>query len=84
MARSLLPGPDWVPSIIKQFWVQLLFVVETEEGLHWKRHADQLKITPVSLEDQNKVSDDTQDSVVEDLPVEISMVLAGTASNETA
>ena len=86
MARSLRPGLGWIPSIVTEVLGPVTYVVETEEGLHWKRHADQLKdwLPPVSLEDPNRVSEETQDSVAEDLPIELSMVPAGSASDEPA
>ena len=60
--------------------------METEKGLHWKRHADQLKnwLPPGSLEDPDKVSGKTRESAAEDLPIELSMAPAGSVSDETA
>lgn len=43
MARNLHPGPDWVPSTILEVLGPVTYLVETEEGQRWKRHADQLK-----------------------------------------
>ena len=43
MARNLRPGPDWVPSTIVEVLGPVTYVVETESGQRWKRHADQLK-----------------------------------------
>ena len=86
MARSLRPGPDCVPAVITEVLGPVTYVVETAEGLHWKRHADQLKdwLPPVSLEDPDRVSEETRDSVAEDLPIELSMAPAESASDETA
>ena len=43
MAQNLRPGPDWVPSTIVEVLGPVTYVVETESGQRWKRHADQLK-----------------------------------------
>lgn len=42
-ARNLRPGPEWVPSTILEVLGPVTYIVETDEGLRWKRHADQLK-----------------------------------------
>ena len=58
MVCSLRPGLDWVLSVITEILGQVTYVLETEQGLHLKRHANQLKdwLPPVSLEDPDKVS----------------------------
>ena len=43
MARNLRPGPDWVPCTIVEVLGPVTYLVETEDGKRWKRHADQLK-----------------------------------------
>ena len=48
MVRNLRPGPDWIPGVIVEVLGPVTYLIETEEGLRWKRHTDQLKswITP--------------------------------------
>ena len=57
MARNLRPGP---------------YVVETEAGQRWKRHADQLKdwLPPVSSSASEGASEDILELVTDDLPME--------------
>ena len=43
MARNLHLGPNWVPSTVVEVLGPVTFIVETEAGFRWKRHADQLK-----------------------------------------
>ena len=42
-ARNLRPGPDWIPSTIIEVLGPVTYIVETDDGLRWKRHANQLK-----------------------------------------
>ena len=86
MARILRPGPDWVLAVITEVLGPVTYAVETEKGLHWKQQDDQLKnwLPPGSLENPDKVSEKTRDSVAEDLPIELSMAPAGSVSDETA
>ena len=51
-----------MPGVVIEVLGPVTYVVETEEGLHWKRHVDQLKyniVAPVSLEDLDRVSKKT-------------------------
>ena len=43
MARNLRPGSDWIPGTITEKLGPVTYMVATEEGQLWKRHADQLK-----------------------------------------
>ena len=43
MVRNLRPGPDWVTGTIVEVFGPVTYIVETEDGSRWKRHADQLK-----------------------------------------
>ncbi len=49
MVRNLRPGPDWVPGVIRE--VLVTYIVETDEGMRWKRHTDQIKrcIAPLPI-----------------------------------
>ena len=53
-----------MPAVITEVLGPVVFVVETEEGLYWKRHADQLKdwLPLISLEHPDRVSEETQGS----------------------
>ena len=42
-ARNLRPGPDWIPSTIAEVLGPVTYIVATDDGLRWKRHANQLK-----------------------------------------
>ena len=43
MARNLRPGADWVPCTIVEVLGPVTYLVDTDHGQRWKRHADQLK-----------------------------------------
>ncbi len=43
LVRNLHPGPDWIPGIIAEVLGPVTYVIETDEGQRWKRHADQIK-----------------------------------------
>ena len=43
MARNLRPGPDWIPGTIAEVLGPVTYIIETDEGQRWKRHADQIK-----------------------------------------
>ena len=43
LARNMRPGPAWIPGTIVDVLGSVTYVVETETGQQWKRHADQLK-----------------------------------------
>ena len=43
LARNMRPGPAWIPGTIVEVLGPVTYVVETETGQRWKRHADQLK-----------------------------------------
>ena len=43
MARNLRPGADWVPCTIVEVLGPFTYLVDTDQGQRWKRHADQLK-----------------------------------------
>ena len=42
-ARNLRSGPDWIPSTIVKVLGPVTYIVETDDGLRWKGHANQLK-----------------------------------------
>ena len=65
MARNLRPGPDWVPSTIVEVLGPVTYVVETEAGQRWKRHADQLKdwLSSVPATTSGSASEDILDAV---------------------
>ena len=60
MACNLHLGPDWVPSTIVEVLRPVTYVVETEAGQRWKRHADQLKdwLHPVPTSASESASED--------------------------
>ena len=65
MVRDYRPGPDWVPAVVVEVLGPVTYIVETDQGQHWKRHADQLKSwmrRPVteSNPDPNDVSSDVE------------------------
>ena len=43
MVRNVRPGPDWIAGTVLEVLGPVTYVVETEDGSKWKRHADQLK-----------------------------------------
>ena len=65
MARNLRPGPDWVPSTIVEVLGPVTYVVETEAGQRWKRHADQLKdwLPSVPATTSGSASEDILDAI---------------------
>ena len=69
MVCNLRPKPDWVPSTIVEVLGPFTYVIETEQGQHWKRHADQLKNwLPVAT--SVDTSEDVPDPELEDMPGE--------------
>ena len=65
MAHNPRPGPDWVPSTIVEVLGPITYVVETEAGQRWKRHADQLKdwLPSVPATTSGSASEDILDAV---------------------
>ena len=58
MVRNLQPGPKWVVGIVRKRNGPLSYMVETDDKLLWKRHADHLKtFGDVS---NTKVNDDNE------------------------
>ena len=60
MVRSFQPGPDWIPGRVQEVLGPVTYIVTTDEGHRWKRHADQLKVwrepTPSTGSDITDVS----------------------------
>ena len=63
MVRNVRPGPDWIVGTVLG---PVTYIIETEDGSKWKRHADQLKdwlpspmseAIPESLDDEVNVPD---------------------------
>ena len=46
LAKNFRPGAPWVKGKIIQQLAPLTFLVEVEQGLHWRRHIDHLKPLP--------------------------------------
>ena len=42
-ALNLCPGPDWILSTIFEVLGPVTYIVEADDGLRWKRHANHLK-----------------------------------------
>ena len=61
MVRNLRTGPNWVPGIVAEVLGPITYLVDTDEGQCWKRHADQIKswIPPIRLQAEPEVSEDT-------------------------
>ena len=36
-------GPDWIPAMLVEVLGPVTYIVETDDGNRWKRHADQIK-----------------------------------------
>ena len=43
LVRNHRDGPDWIPATIVDVLGPVTYIVETESGQRWKRHADQMK-----------------------------------------
>ena len=43
MAKNFRNGPKWLPGVIVEQLETLTFVVQLDNGMFWKRHADQLR-----------------------------------------
>ena len=43
MVFSWRPGPDWIAGTVKEVLGPVTYIVETDDGHRWKRHADQIK-----------------------------------------
>ena len=41
--RNHCAGPDWVTATIVEVLEPVTYIVETESGQRWKRHADKMK-----------------------------------------
>ena len=44
MAQNLRPGPNWVTGTVVEVLGPVTYIMETEDGSRWKRHADQLTL----------------------------------------
>lgn len=76
------PGPDWIAGMVMEVLGPVKYIIETEDGLQWKRHADQLKnwlpsispalseVIPESLADEAEapLEDSPNGSVTESEP----------------
>ena len=71
-ARNLRTGPEWVLSTVVEVLGPVSYIIETDEGLRWKRHANQLKdFLSRSLTTPGNVSGNTSGTVNDELPVEL-------------
>ena len=43
MVRNHRDGPDWMPATVIEVLGPITYLVETDSGQKWKRHADQIK-----------------------------------------
>ena len=43
MVRDFRQGKSWTPAVVTKVLGPVTYLVETPEGHHWKRHADQMK-----------------------------------------
>ena len=43
MVRNHQDGPDWIHTTIVEVLGPVTYLVETDRGQKWKRHADQIK-----------------------------------------
>ena len=75
MARNLRPGADWVPCTIVEVLGPVTYLVDTDQGQRWKRHADQLKtwLPPLSapspeVDAEPDLSSDLSPDLPEDPP----------------
>ena len=59
MVLSLRPGPDWIPGTVVEVLGPVTYMVKTDEGHLWKRHADQLKswVEPLPVTDSDPTLD---------------------------
>ena len=59
MVLDFRQGRSWSPAVITRVLGPVTYLVETQEGLRWKRHADQLKslAQPVVHSDQQEDTD---------------------------
>ena len=71
-ARNLRAGPEWVLSTVVEVLGPVTYIIETGEGLRWKRHANQLKdFLSRSLSTPGNVSGNTSGTVNDEFPVEL-------------
>ena len=71
-ARNLRAGPEWVLSTVVEVLGPVTYIIETDEGLRWKRHANQLKdFLSRSLTTSGDVSGNTSGTVNDEFPVEL-------------
>ena len=59
MVRNHREGPDWIPATVMEVIGPVTYLVETDHGQRWKRHADQIKdwLSPVP-----RVTQETENS----------------------
>ena len=43
LARNHRDGPDWIPATTVEVLGPATYIVDTDSGLRWKRHTDQMK-----------------------------------------
>ena len=72
MARNLRQGPDWLPCTVVEVLGPVTYLVETEDGQRWKRHADQLKtwLPFLPTARSEPVSDSVPQQIAEDFSSE--------------
>ncbi len=71
MIRNHRPGPDWIPGTVVEVLGPVTYIVDTDEGQRWKRHADQLKnwITPTPrIQAESSHSRDKEESPFPESP----------------
>ena len=69
MARNKRPGNKWIPGVIRKQLGPLTFLVETNQGILWKRHIDHLQDRQT---DETSASDDLEDDYMPpDIPTDI-------------
>ena len=61
MARNKRPGNKWIPGVIRKQLGPLSFLVETNQGILWKRHIDHLQDPPT---DETPASDDIEGPLI--------------------
>ena len=73
MVRNLRPGPDWIPGIVTEVLGPVTYLVDTDGGQGWKRHADQLKswIVPVPEVDLSAEPEGAGDSDTAPFPEDL-------------
>ena len=67
MVKNMRPGPDWIPAVIAQQLGPVLFLVDVEPDLRWKRHIDhirELADIPLPTPQANSQTSDNTDALI--------------------